>query len=126
MGRERDAAKWKLWQRRLGEFDRGNTTVAEYCERIGVSGATFYQWQRKLTPAARGAARTNTPVAGRAAEHWQGPGRMHFLPVEITASSPVEVLLPGGARLSIPSREHDALRVVVAALLVERVEERSC
>lgn len=126
MGRQRNAAKWELWQRRLREFDRDHTTVAEFCERVGVSVATFYQWQRKLTPAVRGASRKSTPVVARATERQQATGPMRFLPIAITASSQVEVLLPGGTRLSIPSQEHDALRTVVAALLVERGENRSC
>ena len=126
MGRQRNAAKWELWQRRLREFDRGHTTVAEFCERLGVSVATFYQWQRKLRPATRGAVRTTMSAARRAAQPGQASEPLRFLPVEITASSQVEVLLPGGVRLSIPSRDHDALRTVVAALLAERGENRSC
>jgi len=126
MGRQRNAAKWELWRRRLREFDGGGATVSEFCRRLGVSVATFYQWQRKLAPAVGGVSRNSLPALGRAAAQGQTPGVMHFLPVEISASSQVEVLLPGGARLSIPSRDHDALRTVVAALLVERGEERSC
>jgi transposase-like protein len=126
MGRQRNAAKWELWGRRLREFDRGHATVSEFCRRLGVSVATFYQWQRKLSSAANGAARTSTAVTMPAAKPGQATGPIHFLPVEITAASQVEVSLPGGARLSIPSREHDALRTVVAALLDERGEDRPC
>lgn len=126
MGRQRNAAKWELWGRRLREFDRGHVTVAEFCRRVGVSVATFYQWQRKLASAVDGAAGRSTAVARPATKSGQAPGPIRFLPVEITAASQVEVLLPGGVRLSIPSREHDALRTVVAALLGERGEERRC
>lgn len=126
MARQRNAVKWELWRRRLREFDRGQASVAEFCRRVGVSAATFYQWQRKLTPAVSGAAARSTAVVRPAAKPGQAPGPMRFLPVEITAASQVEVLLPGGARLSIPSREHDALRTVVAALLGERGEDRPC
>lgn len=126
MGRQRDLAKWELWQRRLREFDRSDTTVAEFCERLGVCVATFYQWQRKLKPTTRGVVRTTTSTARRAAQPGQASEPLHFLPVEITTSSQVEVLLPGGARVMIPSRDRDALRTVVAALLVERGENRPC
>jgi hypothetical protein len=126
MGRQRNAAKWELWQRRLREFDRGHATVVEFCQRVGVSVATFYQWQRKLTPLARGALRKSATVAARTIERPRAADPIHFLPVEISASSQVEVLLPGGARVSIPSRDHDALRTVVAALLAERGEDRPC
>ena len=126
MGRQRNAAKWELWGRRLREFNRGRVTVAEYCHRLGVSTASFYKWQRKLASAVSGAARTSTAVVRPAAKSGQAPGPIHFLPVEITAASQVEVLLPGGARLSIPSHAHDALRTVIAALLGERGEDRAC
>jgi len=126
MGRRRNVAKWELWQRRLREFDRDHKTVAEFCRGLGVSVATFYQWQRKLTPAAGGASRKIASVAARTTERRPAAAPIHFVPVEISASSQVEVFLPGGARLSIPGRDHAALRTVVAALLVERGENRSC
>ena len=59
MGRERDAAKWERWRRRLRDFERGQKS-------------------------------------------------------------------PSGARLSIPGQDHAALRIVVAALLCERGEDRPC
>ena len=126
MGRQRNTAKWELWQRRLREFDRERTTVAEFCQQVGVSLATFYQWQRKLKPASRGAARASTSAARHTAQAGPDIGPLRLLPVEITTSSQVEVLLPGGARLSIPSREHEALRTVVVALLGERGDNRPC
>lgn len=126
MGRQRNAAKWELWRRRLRDFDRDQMTVAEFCQRVGVSVATFYQWQRKLASATNGGSRQGATVAGRPTERRPDTGPIRFLPVGITASAPVEVLLPGGARLSIPSREQDALRTVVAALLGERGEDGPC
>jgi transposase-like protein len=126
MGRRRNAAQWELWRRRLREFDRAHQTVAEYCRGLGVSGAAFYQWRRKLTPAAKGGSRKSATVAARTSERRPAADPIHFLPVEISASSQVEVLLPGGARVMIPGRDYDALRTVVAALLAARGENRSC
>ena len=126
MGRQRNVAKWELWQRRLREFDRDHKTVAEFCQGLGVSVATFYEWQRKLTPVARGASRKSAIVATRTTERRPAADPIHFLPVEVSVSSQVEVLLPGGARVMIPSRDHDALRTVVVALLAGRGENQSC
>lgn len=106
MGRARNAALWELWRRRLREFEQAETTVDDFCTRLGVSAATFYQWRRKLRHA------TSAPL--------------HFLPVEISGSAQVEVLLPGGARVSIPSRDHEALRTVLTALLAERGDRQPC
>ena len=109
MSREPDLAKQAAWKSRLREFDRGNFTVAEFCRRAGVSSAAFYQWRRKLKPA----------VASDACMTSRGRAEngLSFLPVEITGSSSVEVLLPNGARLTIPCHDHEAIRTVLATLL---------
>ena len=109
MSREPDLAKRAAWKTRLREFDRGNFTVAQFCRRAGVSSATFYQWRRKLKPAV--AAEASIASRGRASE------KLSFLPVEITLSASVEVWLPGGARLTIPGRDHEAIRTVLTTLL---------
>jgi transposase-like protein len=108
MGGRSDEAKRALWRRRLKEFEAGQSTVAEFCRRVGVSPATFYEWRRKLAPAARSQSRP-----------------MNFVPVEITAAARViEVLLPGGARVLIPAGESEALRAVFSLLVAQ--EARAC
>lgn len=118
MGREPDLARQAAWKLRLREFDRGNISVAEFCRRAGVSVASFYQWRQKLKPATAPAARSAS--RGRVVT---GPS---FLPVEITGAASVEVLLPSGARLTVPCCDHEAIRTVLAAVLsVPRIEFRS-
>ena len=126
MGRERDAAKWDRWRRRLRDFERGQKTVAEFCRQAGVSVAAFYEWRRKLTPAVSGASQPRATVTERAPERRQVPEPLRFLPVEISPSAAVEALLPSGARLSIPGQDHAALRIVVTALIGEHGEDRPC
>lgn len=123
MSREPDLAKRAAWKSRLHEFDRGSFTVEEFCRRAGVSSAAFYQWRRKLKPAA--AADAAGATRGRAV---QG---LSFLPVEITGIASVEVWLPSGARLTIPGRDHEAIRTVLttlfgAAPLNPQPEDRAC
>jgi len=138
MSREPDLAKRAAWRLRLREFDRGNDTVGEFCRRVGVSVAAFYQWRRKL------AAENSPPRLPAAAGKWiaSGPasGRIEkplsFLPVEIAAPldgcarSAVEVLLPGGTCVTIPCHDHEAIRTVMASLLnstpPSRPEDRAC
>lgn len=102
-----DRKKRAVWQTRLREFDRGNFTVVEFCRQAGVSVPSFYLWRRKLKPA----------VAAS------------FLPVEITSGGQVEVLLPGGVRVLVPSHDQQALRTVISTLLTsigDSTEERAC
>lgn len=123
MSREPDLAKRAAWKLRLREFDRGNITIAEFCRREGVSDAAFYQWRRKLKPAA--AADSSAAIRGRAVK------KLSFLPVEIIGAASVEVLLPSGARLTVPCHDHEAIRTVIAVLLSAvqldpRPEDRAC
>ena len=128
MSREPDLAKWAAWRLRLREFDRGNATVVEFCRRVGVSIATFYLWRRKLAPSA---ARGSRSPARRPAESRGTAAGIHFLPVEITSRPGIEVLFPGGARVTVPCHDHEAIRTVMAVLLSaspedRRPEDRAC
>jgi Transposase len=118
MSREPDLAKRAAWRLRLREFDRGNATVVEFCRRVGVSVAAFYQWRRKLGPSA--APTGSAASRGRAAEV------LSFLPVELTGGASIEVLLPSGARVTVPCHDHEAIRTVMGALLSASPEDRAC
>jgi hypothetical protein len=109
MSREPDLAKRAAWRLRLREFDRGNATVSEFCRSVGVSVATFYQWRRKLG--------LSTVPAASTASHRRAVEGLSFLPVEIIARSGIEVLLPSGARLTVPCHDHEVIRTVMASLL---------
>jgi hypothetical protein len=135
MGRERDAAKWESWRQRLEEFDRGTATVAEFCQRLGVCVATFYQWRRRLQPTVTAESRLDsgsvesqpdTAATGSRTKGRRATQPFRFLPVAISAASQVEVLLNGGIRLLVPSHDAQAIRTVLAALLEDQREQRPC
>ena len=135
MGREQDPAKWEAWRQRLEEFDRGTAKVAEFCQRLGVSMATFYQWRRRLRPTVRVEplldtgtveSQPDTAATGRNTKGRRATQPFRFLPVEISASSQVEVLLNGGIRLLVPSHDAQAIRTVLTTLLQDERENRPC
>lgn len=119
MSRGPDLARRELWRRRLRDFDRGTATVAEFCRRVGVSDAAFYQWRRKL---ASPVAEPNLPVSSVPA--------LSFLPIEITGrddpSARIEVVFPNGIRMLVPGRDHTALSTIIAALASNAREPGSC
>ncbi len=120
MSRGPDVAKREAWKQRLAEFDRGGATVAAFCEREKVSVASFYQWRRKLVAVGQARQRNANPSPS-------AMGQVRFLPIEIAGgTSSVEVLLPGGAKLLVPSHEHEALRTILAALVNSQREAESC
>lgn len=127
MGRSLDEGKRSLWRQRLSRYARSSQTVAAFCAAEGVSVPTFYQWTRKL-----GADRSErddraeralgTPASSSA---WDGPT---FVPVRIEGAAVVEIELPNGARVRVPSGDVGALSAAIAAagrLSPHAVEEAS-
>lgn len=48
MVRGANSVKRQEWTRRLMRFGNSQLSVARFCQREGVSTASFYQWQRRL------------------------------------------------------------------------------
>ena len=113
MSRSSDPAKLELWRSRLQEFESGSATVAEFCQRIGISKASFYLWRRKLALAAPEDAQVGNSATA-----------LSFLPVQITSGSAsrITVLLPNGTRVLVPGSDREALRMVIE--VVARAEAR--
>ena len=130
MSRGPDLARRELWRRRLREFDRGTATVADFCDRVGVSTAAFYQWRRKVavsTSPEGGPVGLVKPSLQTTSSSTVAAG-MKFLPVEIMGpgnGNVVEVQLPCGIRVLVPSRDQESLRTVLESLASAR-EEPAC
>src|SRR6516225_9885548 len=88
-GRRPDPATHHLWQQRLDRFRKSGLAVADFCQREGISTASFYAWRRRL----RADTAPNTADEPR------------LVPVRLVTpppSAPVELLLPSGAVLRPP------------------------
>src|SRR5687767_2544708 len=97
------AGKLALWRSRLQAYERGSASVVEFCQRIGVSKATFYAWRQKVL--------ASSPASDRP-DH--STTALSFLPVQITGvSSTVEVVLTNGTRVLVSSGDREALRTVI-------------
>jgi len=82
-GRRPDPATPRRWQQRLDRFRRSGLSVADFCDREGISTASFYTWRRRLQA---------DPALNTADEP-------HLVPVRLVPpppSAPVELLLPSG------------------------------
>src|SRR5262245_31011664 len=87
-GRRSDPATHRRWQQRLDRFRTSGLTVADFCEREGISTASFYAWRRRFE-ADSGPAAVGAP---------------HLVPVRLVTpptSAPVELLLPSVAILRL-------------------------
>ena len=106
MGRGVDAGKSEAWRRRLARFEAGRLTVAAFCESEGVSPPTFYSWKRKLRA-------TPPPVeATKPATLASAPS---FLPVQVRGAATVEIELPCGVLVRVPSHDVRAIAAAIAA-----------
>ena len=132
MSRGPDLARRELWRRRLREYAWSNSTIADFCDGAGVSTAAFYQWRRKLAVASpsvspgehQGLANPSPQTTySRAAA-----ASLNFLPVEIMGprnGDVVEVLLPNGIRVLVPSCQ-ESLRTILESLVSKWREDRAC
>ncbi|XZE33736.1 IS66 family insertion sequence element accessory protein TnpA [Pirellulaceae bacterium SH501] len=83
MARPSYASRSQRWAQHLADFDRSGLSVAQFCDSIGCSIPTFYNWKRKL-----GAA----------------PTQPAFLRVQSVdaSNSAIEIKLPSGVLLRLP------------------------
>jgi transposase-like protein len=82
-GRRPDPSTHRRWQQRLDRFQTSGLTVADFCEREGISPASFYAWRRRYE-------------AGQAPAAANAPRLVPVRLVTPPASAPVELLLPSG------------------------------
>jgi hypothetical protein len=100
MARRVNDAVWGQWRKRIARQRASGLSIAAFCEREGVSPATFHAWKRKL-----GMAASARPASRRAA--MSRPG---------AASRPSAPSRPGVAsRSGTALRPGAALRTGVAA-----------
>jgi transposase len=87
-GRRPDPATRQRWQQRLERFRHSSLTVPAFCDREGISAASFYTWRRRLQQD------PTTPA--------DAPRLVPVRLVTPPAASPVELLLPSGVVLRLP------------------------
>lgn len=114
MGWSAGSVKQREWSERLQRFGHSELTISAFCEREGVSLASFYQWRRRLRARSRGGAGVVTK--GSAAPAAQAPS---FVPLRITASGMTEqairLRLPNGTQLWLPAGDASLLAAAIAA-----------
>ena len=102
-GRTRDERKERQWRRWIGEWQTSGLSVRVFCERRGLTVASFYAWRRVLRR--------------RAAE------KAAFVPVQVVAdpvptrTSALEVVLTDGRTVRVaPGFDGATLRQLLAVL----------
>ena len=106
MGRRIDERLWGEWRARLARYRQWGGSIGQFCEREGVTAATFYQWRRKLDEGSAEVSRQRRPMVETAPQ---------FLAVRIEQAEPVELELPNGVKVRVPVGAGRTLEAVLAA-----------
>lgn len=108
MSRLPDPAVRRRWEDRLRSFEQSGLSVVEFCERNGVSTASFYLWRRKIRDAST-SSHNSSDHAGA------------FVPVtvESAARECFRVRLADRAVVEIPASESATLLRVVERLAAD-------
>ena len=105
MARPADPRKASAWERRLQRFTASGTTVAEFCDREGVSISAFQYWRRRLGPQQH--------------ERNASPGVPVFQPVDLVSQRAVVIRFTAGGVMEIPGDRYDLVRVAISAMSAE-------
>jgi hypothetical protein len=110
MPRSADPSLEALWRRRLLQQSRSGLTILQFCQREGVSPASFHAWKRRL------ASHSTRPGA-------TSPAASAFVPVLVAAepdrpsqgsADHVTIQLTNGGRILLPiTADADLVRLVV-------------
>jgi hypothetical protein len=121
MPRPADPRKQRFWLEHIQRWQSSRLSVRVYCERFGLSQASFYAWKRTLRQ--RGLLPNARPNAARS-PRVQAPPAPRFLPVALAdrAVGHLDVVLPDGCTVRVPAGfDAQCLRQVLAVL-----RERPC
>jgi hypothetical protein len=125
-GRQRDPLREKFWRRATRQQQHSGLTVRAFCLREGLKDGAFRWWRQALARRDREAA-ANTPDDRDGEPTEATPA---FLPVRLVdleaaeprSSPPIEVVLPTGPTVRVPSGFDPRTLGQVLAVL----EGRSC
>ena len=114
MARRPDPERERFWRELIARRESSGLTVAELCQRAGVSTPSFFLWQRRL--------RKQKPT--RRSGTIEALSRTSLVPVRIVPDrvdedrmSPVVVELPGPVRVQIPPGcDADTIHAVLQAI----------
>lgn len=95
--------KRQLWERRFRQFENSPLSVSDFCDSVGCSTASFYQWKRKLEVNNQTAAPVNSSQAT-------------FLQIQSQPEATIEIKLHSGIVISVPIDAISTLPQILEAI----------
>lgn len=119
MGRGVDHEKRGEWAERIRRRQGSGLTVAEFCEWEGVSVASFYNWQKKLSGTESVKQTVELVTSGRPSRSLR---KASFLPVHVmqggTTTAPgtrIEIQFANGVRVFVPISDPESVENIISA-----------
>lgn len=119
MPRGSSSAKVQEWTERLARFQKSDLSVARFCQKEGISQASFYQWKRKLVVCGEAKSLSNAEAnaasaRGSARRGVKKPSESAlFQPLQLVAAAQaVTIRLPDGSEIQMG----DDLRVIESVI----------
>jgi hypothetical protein len=107
MGRSPDPKRYALWRDHVRRQETSGLTIVEFCDRECIARSKFYAWKRRFR------------LMGPPDQCSTLPALLTFLPVTVRVLErgpeeplPIEIDLPNGTRLRIPTANP---RVILAS-----------
>ena len=98
--------EWR-WRELLSDYSRSGLSIRAFCYRRRLNEANFYAWRRELVRRDAGRAKIAAPT---------------FVPVQVTPSAAIEVVLSAGLMVRVPAGADGDL----AVRLVTALRAASC
>jgi hypothetical protein len=125
MGRSANAALAARWQERIGRWRSSGLSISEFCRREEISQPSFFGWRKRLAGRHAVTHRRGGQPAIRAGRK---PRFVELPPLAWSATSGVQIALPGGATVTLPPQAAAELitTAIRAAMSGGTVEDRPC
>ena len=113
MARSSCPAKVRLWQARFKQHRDSQLTIAQFCNFIGCSVATFYYWRQRLDSFSSN--QVAPSIAPQSKKAQSTPSQSSFLPVVVAGRTVerVSVTLSNGTLIRIPCAAIEAIHAVL-------------
>ncbi|MFN7844514.1 MAG: IS66 family insertion sequence element accessory protein TnpA [Pirellula sp.] len=95
--------KRELWERRFRQFENSPLSVTDFCDSVGCSTASYYQWKRRLEANHHSADPVSSPKAA-------------FLQVQSQPDAAIEIKLHSGIMISVPVQAISTLPQILEAI----------
>jgi hypothetical protein len=104
MAKRVDGVKREVWRKRLGKYDGGGLTVAEFCRREHISEASFYYWAKRIRAADKG-------ETTRGVQRKDSASTLDEVPhdfVEVIVGDSIRVRIPTSRLAAVPTLVKDS------------------